>query len=92
MRTFTEEEKCILDMYRDKTRLGAVAKMYEALPYIEQDGIYNVGPEQDGIRTLVEGTIDKLVRMSDRRYRAALRSRSYLVLLSREYAKKEANG
>ncbi len=82
MRTFTEEEKCILDMYRDKTRLGAVAKMYEALPYIEQDGI----------RTLVEGTIDKLVRMSDRRYRAALRSRSYLVLLSREYAKKEANG
>ena len=82
MRTFTEEEKCILDMYRDKTRLGAVAKMYEALPYIEQDGI----------RTLVEGTIDKLVRMSDRRYRTALRSRSYLVLLSREYAKKEANG
>ncbi len=82
MRTFTEEEKCILDMYRDKTRLGAVAKMYEALPYIEQDGI----------RTLVEGTIDKLVRMSDRRYRAALRSRSYLVLLSREYVKKEANG
>ncbi len=82
MRTFTEEEKCILDMYRDKTRLGAVAKMYEALPYIEQDGI----------RTLVEGTIDKLVRMSDRRYRAALRSRNYLVLLSREYAKKEANG
>ena len=82
MRTFTEEEKCILDMYRDQTRLGTVAKMYEALPYIEQDGI----------RTLVEGTIDKLVRMSDRRYRAALRSRSYLVLLSREYAKKEANG
>ena len=74
MITFTEEERCIIDMYKDKSRLHTVAKMYEALPFIETDEIL----------ALVRSAIDKLIKIDDRRYRLMMRSWSYLALAAEE--------
>ena len=74
MITFTEEERCIIDIYKDKSRLHTVAKMYEALPYIETDEIL----------ALVRSAIDKLIRIDDRRYRLMMRNQSYLALAAKE--------
>ena len=74
MITFTEEERCIIDIYKDKSRLHTVAKMYEALPYIETDEIL----------ALVRSVIDKLIRIDDRRYRLMMRNQSYLALAAKE--------
>ena len=74
MITFTEEERCIIDMYKDKSRLHTVAKMYEALPFIETDEIL----------ALVRSAIDKLIRIDDKRYSLMMRSRSYLALAAME--------
>ena len=74
MITFTEEERCIIDIYKDKSRLHTVAKMYEALPYIETDEIL----------ALVSSAIDKLIRIDDRRYRLMMKNQSYLALAAKE--------
>ena len=65
---FTEEEKCIVDIYKDKSRLHTVSKMYEALPYIETEDM----------KVLVKSTLDKLLKIDDRRYRTLLRGHAYL--------------
>lgn len=71
---FTEEEKCIIDIYRDRSRLHTIARMYEALPYIESDEIC----------TMVRSVIDKLTMADDRRYRSVLKEQSFLAQLVRE--------
>lgn len=71
---FTEEEKCIVDIYRDQSRLHTLEKMYRSLPDIDSDDI----------RKMVESVISKLLRTGDREYRAVLREQSFLAQLVRE--------
>ena len=68
MISFTKDERCLVDIYKDKSRLHTIAKMYEALPHIENEDM----------KSLVKGTIDKLLKIRDKQYGSLLRTANYL--------------
>ena len=73
---FNHDEKCILDIYKDKSRMHTMANMYKTLPHIEN-------PE---IRDLVQGVLDKLAKADDRQYRALLRGEEYYRYMEEDLA------
>ncbi len=64
---FNHDEKCILDIYKGKSRMHTMANISRALPHIEDSDM----------KELVKGVLDKLAKANDRQYRAILRGEEY---------------
>ncbi len=67
MINFNHDEKCILDIYRDRSRMRTMANISKALPHIEDPAM----------KELVKGVLEKLAKTDDRQYRALLRGEEY---------------
>ena len=73
---FNHDEKCILDIYKDKSRMHTMANISKALPHIENAEV----------RDLVQGVLDKLAKVDDRQYRSLLRGEEYCRYMEEDLA------
>ena len=73
---FNHDEKCILDIYKDKSRMHTMANISKALPHIENAEV----------RDLVQGVLDKLAKADDRQYRSLLRGEEYCRYMDEDLA------
>lgn len=56
---FTEEERMVIDIYNDGSRLFTVAKMQAALPHVEDKAM----------ESLMKSIINKLLKISDKDFK-----------------------
>lgn len=64
---FNHDEKCILDIYKGRSRMHTMANICKALPHVEDFAM----------KELVKGVLEKLAKADDRQYRALLRGEEY---------------
>ena len=74
MIVFTEEERCLIDMYKDRSRMRTLEKMCGSLPYIESGEMLS----------LMRSAMEKLIKLDDREYSLLVKNESCLSKLLRE--------